>query len=165
MFIFLCCYEEHEISWAVSECWVNINTSVTEIQNTEILPSELASLAPGDLHLILTEMDKRAPMRFGKRMTSFTKKAPMRFGKRAPMRFGKRAPMRFGKRAPMRFGKRDSEEPESIDVAYEDTYFDKRAPMRFGKRSDLYDYWTLGREGEGVKLNGLIWYRCSSDDS
>ena len=95
---------------------------------------------PQETGILLREIDKREPMRFGKRMFSFTKKAPMRFGKRAPMRFGKRVSMRFGKRAPMRFGKRDYEEPESSDMIYEDTYFDKRAPMRFGKRSNQYDY-------------------------
>merc|ERR1712080_188660 len=66
--------------------------------------------------LMMLELGKRAPMRFGKRMLSFTKKAPMRFGKR------------------------DYEEPDMRDAMYEDTIFDKRAPMRFGKRSDLLDY-------------------------
>merc|ERR1712080_87851 len=55
--------------------------------------------------LMMLELGKRAPMRFGKRMLSFTKKAPMRFGKRAPMRFGKR----------------DYEEPDMRDAMYEDT--------------------------------------------
>merc|ERR1712080_652087 len=92
------------------------------IQEDE-LGQDLDNLSTPD-ELMMLELEKRAPMRFGKRMISFNKKAPMRFGKRAPMRFGKR----------------DYEEPDMRDAMYEDTIFDKRAPMRFGKRSDLLDY-------------------------
>ena len=85
-------------------------------------------------------VEKRAPMRFGKRDVSplttlkragfqndlnefkilRTARAPMRFGKRSDRL--KKAPMRFGKRAPMRFGKRDLESPSYLneDYNYED---------------------------------------------
>merc|ERR1711974_435497 len=88
------------------------------------LATELDGLLGGAGEIPSVDLEKRAPMRFGKRMMNFSKKAPMRFGKRAPMRFGKR----------------DYDDSDPADLMCEDMYFEKRAPMRFGKRSDDYFY-------------------------
>merc|ERR1712173_213417 len=115
-------------------CLYHIGSSLPSPQQTGLSPlsSELDGLLMATGEIPSVDLEKRAPMRFGKRMMNFSKKAPMRFGKRAPMRFGKRAPMRFGKR--------DYEESDPTELLYEDMYFDKRAPMRFGKRADDYFY-------------------------
>ena len=101
----------------------------------------------------LEDLEKRAPMRFGKRYIDQALE-PM---KRAPMRFGKRELEEdlMEKRAPMRFGKRLAEETDldgeaafrllvedeaqlqnladQADLAAAVGLY-KRAPMRFGKR-------------------------------
>jgi len=62
--------------------------------------------------------DKRAPLRWGKRLTDvldeLQKREPLRWGKRSPVRFGKRGPSRFGKRGPSRFGKRSDLDDEAF---------------------------------------------------
>lgn len=45
-------------------------------------------------------------LRWAQMLDELQKRAPLRWGKRAPVRFGKRGPSRFGKRGPSRFGKR-----------------------------------------------------------